>query len=154
MVGAVRSLVRHKLSMMHYVMMHWVVRTCCYAPGLLLMAEQWRRAASRKKVTTVHVDEFTKTTDKRNDKQSLLKEGGTLADAYSSLIVLLQFGRTTCGDIEAKMWSLFASPMMAMCAVRLCYYTVWIGEEVTDASCRGPRCYDGRVHDLRAVRRR
>ena len=61
-------------------MLHWVVATCCYAPGLLLIAEQWRRAASRnvRKVTTVHINEFTKMTDKRDDKQPLLKEGGTL----------------------------------------------------------------------------
>ena len=115
-------------------MLHWVVATCCYAPGLLLIAEQWRRAASRnvRKVTTVHINEFTKMTDKRDDKQPLLKEGGTLADAYSSLIVLLQLGRTTCGDREATLWSLFASLMMAMSAIRL-GYTVWIGAEVTES---------------------
>lgn len=110
-------------------MMHvWVIATCCYVPGLLLIAEQCRRAALRnaKKVT------FTKVTDKRNDKQPLLKEGGTLADAYSSLIVLLQFGRNTCGDIEATLWLLFALLMMALCTVRLCYM-LWIGEEVTES---------------------
>ena len=114
--------------------MHWVVATCCYAPGLLLIAEQRRRAAFRnvKKGAEVHLDEFTKITDKGNDKQPLLKEGGTLADAYSSLIVLLQFGRTTCWDMEAKLWSLYASLMMATCAIRLCY-KAWAGEEPTES---------------------
>ena len=56
-------------------MRHWVVATCCYAPGLVMIAEQWRRAARRnvKKATNVHIDEFTKTTDKRNDKQPLAR---------------------------------------------------------------------------------
>ena len=120
--------------------MHWVIATCCYAPGILLIAEQRRRSAFRnvKKVIAVHIDEFTKMTDKQNGKQPspsepLLKEGGTLADTYSSLIVLLQFGRNTCGNMEATMWSLYASLMMAVCTIRLCY-KAWAGEEVTESS--------------------